>query len=114
MQTEHLYLRHTNRYVDSYRYLDNEEYLCSVTLTPPRQIREGNGFDDLGTYVRLGRIPAGASARDRRDVLKAARNTFSHHGCAHDYDCCGCRSVSARATLRGRVLRVVTSVGANY
>ena len=114
METVHLYERKTHKYVDSYRHLDREEYVCTVKLTPQVCVIEPKDFDDGGTYVRFGRIPAGASAKDRRDILKAARDTFTQWGCAHEHDCCGCQLISTSASLVGRTLRVVTSVSFNY
>jgi hypothetical protein len=78
------------------------------------QTREPRDFDDGGEYVRFGRIPAGASAKDRSDIIKAAQDTFSHWGCHHEHDCCGCRLVRASASLDGRTLRVHTRVAFNY
>jgi hypothetical protein len=114
MNLEHLYLRKTHKYVDSCRDLDKHEYICSVKLTPPQTTEEPQDFDDGGKYVRFGRIPAGASKKDREDILQAARDTFTKWGCHHEYDCCGCRLVSARAQLNGRQLRVETNVSYNY
>jgi hypothetical protein len=109
-----LSLRKTSKYVDSYRHLDREEFVCSVKLTTPTMLRAPEDFDDGGQYVRFGRIPAGASRKDRRDIVQAARDTFSHWGCSHQHDCCGCQLVRADATLRGRTLRITTSVSFNY
>jgi hypothetical protein len=111
MDTVNLYLRLTHKYVDSYRHLDESRYIGTIKLTPPRQTREGNGHDDLGDYVRFGRIPRGL---DPKEVERAVSDTLSHWGCSHEYDCCGCLLTRSDARVRGRTLMVHTSVGRNY
>lgn len=114
MDIVHLNERKTHRYVDSYRHLDREEYVCTMKLTPPVCVIEPKDFDDGGTYVRFGRIPAGTSAKGRRDIVKAAQDTFSHWGCAHEHDCCGCQLASSTASIDGRRLRIETRISFNY
>lgn len=106
-------LRKTHKYVDSYRHLDEEEYLGEVKVTPERKTEEGNGFDDLGTYVRFARIPVGM---DKEKAIKALGDTLSNWGCAHEYDCCGCMlsSTSVYPTTSPRTLRLVSRFGRNY
>lgn len=110
MQTVHVYQRLTNRYVDSYRHLDRSKFLGTVKITPPRLVREANDYDDGGTYLLHARAPAGSP-----NLTHALRDTLSHHGCSHEYDCCGCRSVSARVRkVSARDYVIVQSVSFNY
>jgi hypothetical protein len=114
MEQVNLYERKTHRYVDSCRHMDKEEYVCSVKLTPPRQLQAPESYDDGGKYVRFGRIPAGAGRKDRLAIKQAAIDSFTHWGCHHEHDCCGCRLVRASASVIGRTLRVTTHVSFNY
>lgn len=102
METVSIYKRITHKYNDAWRHLDQEVYIGIVKLTPPKQVREANDYSDLGTYVQLARIPAGAATRTVRDLLQGLADTLSHHGCNHEHDCCGCVMVSAYATKVGK------------
>lgn len=110
MQTFNVYRRLTHRYVDTCRHLDNHQFLAAVRATPPRLVREAEGYDDGGSYLLHVRAPAGSP-----NLTQALRDTLSHHGCSHEYDCCGCRSV--RASVRkvsARDYVIVQSVSFNY
>ena len=69
--------------------------------------------DDGGTYVQYARLPRNV---DKTRVMSAMADTFSHWGCSHEYDCCGCQLVRAEVhkTRKSRVVRLVLSVGYNY
>lgn len=50
-----------------------------------------------------------------RKIAQALRDMHTSHGCAHDWDCCGCRSYSAEAErFSGDVWRVVVSSSRNF
>lgn len=103
MLTADLETRKSRRYVDAYGHLDDWEFVGSVRVTPPRMVREPRDFDDGGSYVRWVRVPADvARTVDPKTIRRALADTFSFHGCGHDYDCCGCSSVSASAERVGR------------
>lgn len=110
MHRFNVYRRLTNRYVDSYRHLDREQFVATVRVTPPRLVRQAEDFDDGGTYLLHVRAPAGAP-----NIAQELRDSLSHHGCAHEYDCCGCRSVSARVRkVSARDYVVTQQVSFNY
>lgn len=111
METVDLYRRLTHKYVDSYRHLDERLRVCQLRMTPPKWIRQPESYDDGGTYVMTGRIPRGVS---RKIVVRAAEDTFTHWGCHHTHDCCGCRLTRAQARVTGRKLFVTVEVSFNY
>lgn len=110
MLTNHIYERLTHKYVDGWRELDREKFVATVQSTPPRLVREGNGHDDMGSYIMHVRAP-----RDAPDLRQGLRDTFSGSNCRHEYDCCGCttrRAAVNKVSARDYVLRV--SVSRNY
>lgn len=112
MHTEHLYARKTHRYVDTYRHLDRRDFVAAVRVTPPRQVREPESYDDGGDYIVHVRAPAAAADKN---LSQALRDTLSYQGCHHEYDCCGCKSQRASVRRIGRRDYVVRlSVGFNY
>lgn len=116
MQTVYLRERLTHKYVDSYRHLDNHVHLGTVVLGQSRMVREADDIDDGGTYVRLAMLPAGLSRSQRAKWREVLAENLSKHGCAHEYDCCGCqsRTVRVHATNHARRAVVVTSIGYNF
>lgn len=112
MEAVTLYSRVTNQYADGWYHLDEWEHVAHVKMTPPRLIREGNGHDDGGTYVRYFRKPTGL---EQRRIHAAVRDTFSTNRCRHEYDCCGCVFTSVRtASVNRRTVRVEITVNRNY
>lgn len=112
METIQLNRRLTHRYVGTYAHEDNWEGVGTARLTPPRAVAEGNGIDDGGTYIRWAILPAG---QDAEASARALQDTLSKHGCHHEYDCCGCRSLDTRVIHRhGRRLVLRTQVSFNY
>ena len=112
MHTVHCYKRLTHKYNLGWRHLDKSIYMGSVKLTERRVLEEGNGHDEGATYIQYARIPAGARIKD---VLQALRDTLTHSGCQHEYDCCGCASYRVRVKRYStRQVLVRTTVGYNY
>lgn len=112
MTPHHLSLRLTHRYVGTHAHLDKWHDIGTVNLTPGRQVRPGNGYDEGGTYVRWATLPRGMN---RRAAVRALEHTLSRWGCSHDWDCCGCASYSTRVLHRhGRRVVLVTRVSYNY
>lgn len=105
-------LRKTHRYVDEYRHMDRHEFIGRVKLTPARMVRAPEGFDDGGTYVRYCRLPRDM---DKAQVKQALTDTFSHWGCSHEHDCCGCSLTRASVKpINGRTLKLTIDVSYNY
>lgn len=109
MFTIHLYERTSFGYRDAYRDLDSEEYVGEVKLLGGRMVREPRDFDDGG--VLRHRVVA-PSTLAGRDLTRAINTHFSHSGCRHEWDCCGCASTSAtakRVSKREYVVDISTS-----
>lgn len=112
MLTILLSVRLTHRYVGTHRDLDDWRDICAAQLTPSRTVDPGNDYDDAGTYLRWATLPRGV---DRDAACRALVDTLSRHGCAHEYDCCGCASYSTRVLhRRGRRITLLTHVTRNY
>ena len=112
MQTVHTYTRITHGYADGWRYLDNDKFLASVKLTPPKVVEEAGGYDEGPTYVQYARAPAGVAIAE---LAQALRDTMGGSNCRHEHDCCGCAIRYVRVKhLGSRRLQVRTQVGYNY
>lgn len=113
METLQLRERRTFRYVGTHKHLDAWRDLgVSARLTPERLVREPMNYDDGGTYHRWATIPARA---DRDAAARALEDVLTSHGCAHEWDCCGCASWRTSVVLRkGRRLLLRTTVSYNY
>ena len=107
-----LSLRLTHRYVDTYSHLDAWRESGHAKVTPSRLVREPEDFSEGGTYIRWATLPRGP----RADVsVRALVDSLSRHGCAHEWDCCGCPSWNTRVIHRhGRRVVLKTTVSFNY
>lgn len=87
----HLFTRLTHRFVGTYKHEDAHRYVGRAKLLPMRTLREPreNDFSDGGTYIARAVLPRGVS---REVAMRALRDTLTSEGCAHEWDCCGCRS----------------------
>jgi len=112
MMKQHLSVRLTHRYVGTWKHLDEWRDVGTAVLTPARAVEEGNGFDDGGTYIIWATLSRGV---DRDAACRALEDELSSHGCAHEWDCCGCASYSTRVLHRhGRRVVLETHVSFNY
>jgi hypothetical protein len=108
----HAYKRLTRKYRDGFRHLDKEEFLATVSVTPPKQLEEPKSYDDGGVIVQHARAPAGV---DLKVLMQAIRDTMGGSGCQHEYDCCGCESRLVQVNhVGGRRLVVRTRITYNY
>ena len=99
MNRIHLSLRGTYRYRDGYASHDDWEWLCEARATPPRWTADDG---ERAAYITELRVPAGATRRDARLIVKAIRDTMSGSNCTHEHDVCGCWSRYADARRVGR------------
>ena len=112
MEMVNLEVRLTHRYVGTWKHLDKWRDVGTAVLTPAREIEEGNGLDEGGTYLRWATLPRGI---DRDAACRALEDSLSSHGCAHEWDCCGCASYNTRVLHRhGRRVVLQTRVSYNY
>lgn len=94
MTTHTLEVRETHKYVGTYQHLDRWREIGSA-----RVIGTGQTFKDYEnpeeTTVVRHTLTVHSDATDA-EIAQALRDTFTREGCAHEYDCCGCWSHSAR------------------
>ena len=114
MQSLNLRKRLTHKYVDSYRHLDRHVTIGGVTLTPRVQVEPATDFDEGGRYVQYARLPAGLSPKQRKEWREVLAENLSKWGCSHEYDCCGCMLVHARAYPTKDARRVLVRVAVSY
>lgn len=112
MQQLHVYRTLKDQYRDGWSYMNPTEFVGTVKLTPARKQREGNGFDDGGTFRQHCTIPTGVN---RELLIQGLRDTMSGSRCKHEYDCCGCSLRHTRVKKLGaRQLLLITSINYNY
>ena len=108
-----LELRKTRKYVGTYAHLDEWEDIGSfehvITGSP---IHDEDDYCEGYTVKHLVSVTSSASPEDIKEALI---NSNSRHGCAHEYDCCGCRSYSAEVEhLRGELWLLTIRSSRNY
>lgn len=142
-ETQLISLRRTRRYVGTWAHLDQWEDLGTAKVLANSAVYgPEKAEDDWNRRVRrwpkhmrrrflkdyyadpscgpisyfrvvVPRAMLDVYGKDR--VLQAIQDTFSRHGCSHEYDCCGCASYSATATyMGGREFKVKLGVGYNF
>lgn len=114
-ETIHLETRLTRRYVGTHKHLDAWRDVGTAKVLPQRlvrQPRDEEAYYDEGTYLVRARIPAG---QDPKLSAQALADHFTTWGCSHEYDCCGCRSTTARVKrLSRRDFAVFFDASRNY
>jgi hypothetical protein len=110
METLHLYERKSHHYRDGWSGLDRHDFVATVKVTPPKMVREPEGYDDGGVYIMHARAPRGTP-----NLKRALQDSLSNSGCKHEYDCCGCAATYARVTkVSARDYIVRSTVSYNY
>lgn len=108
----HLERRTSHRYVGTYQHLDSWVDVGKAKVLAPRKVEDGNGYDEVGTYLLRAIIPAGQDAEQSR---RALQDHFTSEGCSHDYDCCGCLSTRAHARqVASRAFSIRVRYSRNY
>ena len=91
-QTTYIRKRLTHRYVGTYAHLDDWSESVKVKELAHQVVALSEDFDE-GDTVRFGVVvPKSIPVKDALDMLYS---TYNSHGCAHEYDCCGCPSYHA-------------------
>ena len=105
-------VRLTHTYIDQYSHLDQWGEPYTFTEYTPKRVSEGNGYDDRGKVKFLVK---GNSHLDSDPQMKALRSYYGYSGCTHEYDCCGCASVSASVSkVRPGLFSVLLHETRNY
>ena len=105
-------VRLTHSYIDQYSHLDQWETGFKFKVLGGVQVEEGNGYDYLGAVKH--RVTGSKSLNQDKQV-RALRDYFSHHGCSHERDCCGCVSTRTKVTkVKPGIFSVLISQSRNY
>ncbi len=86
----HLYERLTHKYRSGWSYLDEETYIGTAKVLAYRKVKD----DGMDGKLHITRVIAPASLGNV-DLSYAIVETMSQSHCRHDFDCCGCATVSA-------------------
>lgn len=105
-------IRMTRHYVDSCSHLDKWGREYRFKMLQGRQIRPPDGYDDGGScLVRV----IGSKTLNQDAQANALRDTLGYGGCAHEHDCCGCKSVHAQVTkVKRGIFSVLLRTSYNY
>lgn len=116
MTTTHtLSLRKTHKYVGTYRDLDKWEDIGTVTELASATIHVDEEDPCETTVTRIFVCAECPEPRTDAEIENALHDVYSSHGCAHEYDCCGCWSTSVvEVKKHGAIHEVVTSSSRNY
>jgi hypothetical protein len=90
-----LNIRITNKHKDAYGHLDQEERIGSIETLQIVKRRVDEELGESGSNLLFIRIQLDENPCFpiyRQMIKDAIYNTYSYHGCEHEYDCCGCIS----------------------
>lgn len=109
--------RLTHKYVGEYQHLDDWQRLGTFTVVA--QGTTDTDYEDIcqpQTTTIFGRVSDVPRGTPRADIEKALRDTFTSEGCAHEWDCCGCRSyrVNSVTRLRDGHWKIIVGSSRNY
>lgn len=112
MELQHVYQRRTFKFSPGWAHLDDYDFVATLRVTPFQKTREGNGYDDGGSWVAYTRLPAGSNWRT---IARAVEQSMGGSNCRHEYDCCGCstRRVFTRLVAPRRLM-IRVSISYNY
>lgn len=119
-----LRLRLTNKYVGTYQYEDEWRYIGRYVIIATERWRldydDDQDPDPTEPMKQIYNLEIEDLSNDCtvEDVKKAIQDSFSHFGCHHEYDCCGCRSFYAKKPVNysddGRYYTVEVNSWRNY
>lgn len=113
--TDTLQLRKTHKYVGSYKHLDEHEDIGTYTQQSEIARTSPIFLDDMTDPRTVTKFVSVVSSHLNDVIRQALEDTFSSRGCAHEHDCCGCRSYSATASkVSAHLWCVVVSSSRNY
>lgn len=120
---ESLEIRKTHKYVGTYRHLDSWETIGRAYCLQQRKLeRESNPDDEFDvcepeSVILLYKVEGFDGAKlEPEQVKRALQDLHNQRGCAHEHDCCGCRSYYAGEVLPegGDLWSIKVSSSRNY
>lgn len=92
-----LSIKITDKYVGSFQHLDEWRDVASYEIVRTQRLPVDDP-DDIcePILLRHSLIVRPKHGATDEEIKQAIRSTFTQWGCAHEYDCCGCRSHAAR------------------
>lgn len=109
-------LTRRHKYVGTFKHLNESVHVGHAVMyagpafyTDPEDMCEPTTRKALLQFTQL------ETTFPIHEIEQAIRDSLSRRGCHHDYDCCGCTSVHARAKhVAGVVYAVTISTSRNF
>lgn len=113
--TNTLSRRLTQKYVGTYRHLDEWQEIGSYTVLST-DTTPGKDLEESLTSVHMVLIDEEADKAGVVQIDRALHDEFTVSDCHHDYDCCGCRSFRTHEAkpITGRLWCVTVHSSRNY
>lgn len=111
--------RLTHTYVGTWQHLDKWQFIGNADEIGTKQLPRSEADEDDPCDPITREVFVIVSPEDGvsdGDIRTALLDTYTQWGCAHEYDCCGCRSYSATKAERktGDLWRVVIHSSRNF
>ena len=97
-QTVALEIQLNRKYASHWRHLNPSHYLGDVEIVD-RLVGQRDDYGSHDVILRVKFVPFKDKNYRADNIIRALNDTFSHHGCDHEHDCCGCASISAEAMI---------------
>lgn len=99
-----LEIRKTHRYVGEYQYLDQWETIGTLDVLKSETVlradaTEDDEYDICEPYTTRHHVRV-ESEEPKEKIERVLLDHFTKQGCAHDWDCCGCRSYRADTAVQ--------------
>lgn len=100
--SEDLEIRLTRKYVGTYKHLDEHETIGSLRRIGTEVVNTDGPDDGDCTDSRrhTHHVIVEAPGRSDDEISQALHDMHTSWGCAHEYDCCGCRSYMTTGATR--------------
>lgn len=97
MRAISLEIRKTHKYVGTWKHLDQWETIGTAYELGSRDIKQPEGDEQdycepRRTLIHVKVKPLEGESIPLQEIKRALRDAYTSHDCAHEYDCCGCRS----------------------
>lgn len=105
-----------HKYVGTFKHLNESEFVGYADVyAAPAYYTDLEDMCEPTTRKALLQFTQLETTFPIHEIEQAIGDSLSRHGCHHDYDCCGCASIHARAKhVAGVVYAVTISTSRNF
>jgi|GEM_PF-3490676 len=116
MESTTLSVRKTNKYVGTWAHLDEWEDIGTAEIIERNAEVQDHEDPCEPTLIQMLLRVTTNEPKDNEAVKLAIMDTFSRHGCSHEYDCCGCWSTTVTNvhSMGGGFFLVTQTASRNY